>query len=399
MDEFVSVSDFVYNGYELYNVGDGDSFCYCPCNIYGTPKLYYADCHFSCAGDALQDILDSFHGGDANNVFSDDEWNDIVQDIWLNCISEPGRVYYGKYIVVGFDGHIPDKEYVDGVISYLGGSYNDYVILYNEGGKVHELGCDSCMNGNGKPTKLSVPNEVIQLYNIKTSRMDTVNRKFPTNMTRAEYYSLIRQENTNRIIMKQRIRLTESDLHRIVKESVNKVLKENFDRAAFENACDDLYYGYGFNYWRKQHSYLDPITADKIWHAAFKKMSEDPSADFVPHSIESYDDMMRQNDERLNVQPSDNGRYPDENLNVLDSDGSDSLYAQGGGPNGVPNKLKGMKAIKMGGMGLGTARDEYEKNFDTINKSKNAQRTFKQGRIGNERPLHRKGSLNRAFDD
>ena len=27
--------------------------------------------------------------------------------------------------------------------------------------------------------------------------------------------------------MKQRIRLTESDLHRMIKESVNKVLKEN----------------------------------------------------------------------------------------------------------------------------------------------------------------------------
>ena len=214
----------------------------------------------------------------------------------------------------------------------------------------------------------------------------------------SELKSLVRKHIVEALKQREK-RSNEDRLKQFIKESVKRVLKENFDRAAFENACDDLYYGYGFNYWRKQHSYLDPITADKIWNAAFKKMSEDPSADFVPHSIESYDDMMRQNDERLNVQPNDNGRYPDENLNVLDSDGSDSLYAQGGGPNGVPHKLKGMKAIKMGGMGLGAARDEYEKNFDTINKSKSSQRAFKQGRIGNERPLHRKGSLNRAFDD
>lgn len=207
--------------------------------------------------------------------------------------------------------------------------------------------------------------------------------------------------------MKQRIRLTESDLHRIIKESVNRLLREDFDRAAFENACDDLYYGYGFNYWRKQHSYLDPITADKIWHAAFKKMSEDPSAEFVPHSIESYDDMMRQNDERLNVQPDDDGRYPDENLNVINGGGDDAMYAQGSAPSnggeGI-HKLKGMKAImkpngKKSVIGLGDAKDEWEKNAETINQSKSAQRAFKQGRIGNERPLHRKGSLNRAFDD
>lgn len=228
MEEFVSISDFVYKDYEIHNVGDGDSFCYCPCDIYGTPKLYYADCHFACAGDALQDILDSFHGGDANDVFNDDEWNNIVQDIWLDCISEPGRVFFGKYIVVGFDGHIPNREYVDGVILYLGGSYKDYAILYNEGGRVHELSCDNVINGTkNKPIKLGVPNEIIRLYDMKMSKMNMVNRKFPTNMTKAEYYSLIKQENKqNKNMDKKFIRLTESDLHRIVRKSVNKILKE-----------------------------------------------------------------------------------------------------------------------------------------------------------------------------
>ena len=195
---------------------------------------------------------------------------------------------------------------------------------------------------------------------------------------------------------KNRIRLTESQLHRVIEESVKRVLKEDFDKAAFENACDDLYYGYGFDFWRKQHDYLDPITADKIWHAAYRKMAES-DADFIPHSIESYDYMMRKNDERLNVQPDSEGHYPHENMNVFDSDGANALYAQGGGPNGQVNKLKGMKAIKMGGMGLGAARDEWEHNFDTINKSKSAKEAFNQGRIGHTRPLHRKGSLNREL--
>lgn len=198
------------------------------------------------------------------------------------------------------------------------------------------------------------------------------------------------------------IRLTEDDLHRIVKESVQRILREGgIYQAEFENACDCLYYGYGFKYWRKQNSHLDPVTADRIWHKAFKKMAEDDDVDFVPHSIESYDDMMRQNDEKLNVQPGEDGRYPDENLNVINGGGDDAMYAQGGAPSaggeGI-HKLKGMKAIKAGGMGLGDSRDEWEKNAETINKSKEAKKAYDMGRLGNQKPLHRKGSLNRAFD-
>lgn len=206
-------------------------------------------------------------------------------------------------------------------------------------------------------------------------------------------YNIIAENiNYNRNMKKNRIRLTESQLHRVIKESVNKVLKEEWDKAAFENACDCLYYGYGFDTWRKGCEYLDPITADKIWHRAYQKMAEDDDVDFVPHSIESYDDMMNQRDKKLNVLPDEDGRYPHENLNVLDNgeSGKQSLYAQGG----LGHKLNGIKAIKKGSMGLGDAMHEYERNFDTINKSKSAQKAFKQGRLGNERPLWRKGALN-----
>ena len=188
-----------------------------------------------------------------------------------------------------------------------------------------------------------------------------------------------------------KIRLTESKLKQIVNESVRNILKENFDRAAFENACDDLYYGYGFEQWRKDHDYLDPVTADKIWHAAFKKVSGDSDAEFVPHSIESYDYITKLNNEKFNVQPDENGRYPHENLNVLDGDGKKGLWAQGGGN----NKLGGYRAIMDGGKGLADAAAEYNRNFDSINNSRKAKEAWKQGRIGNERPLHRKGSANR----
>ena len=209
-------------------------------------------------------------------------------------------------------------------------------------------------------------------------------------------------QKESRNMSKNIIRLTESDLHRIVKESVQRILREEkWDLAAYENACDCLYYGYGFDFWRKQHSYLDPVMADRIWHAAFKKMAEDDRADFVPHSIESYDWKRSQDDERLNVQPDENGRYPDENLNVINGGGDDAMYAQGSAPSangGGIAKLKGVKAIKSGGMGLADSMREFEKNFNNINKSASAKKAYDLGRLGNKKPLHRKGSLNRAFD-
>lgn len=59
---------------------------------------------------------------------SEDDIHSIAEELWLNCISEPGRVFYEKYIVVGFDGHIPSCEYVQGVIEYLGGNSSNYCV-------------------------------------------------------------------------------------------------------------------------------------------------------------------------------------------------------------------------------------------------------------------------------
>ena len=103
-------------------------------------------------------------------------------------------------------------------------------------------------------------------------------------------------------------RLTESQLKKIVVESVKKILKENMVsepanglnddmpseinktqieaahkkkllkqyRADFENACDDLYYGYGFKFWFNSCSEtLSKEDAKIIWKAAIDKMGND----------------------------------------------------------------------------------------------------------------------------
>ena len=215
MKEFVDVNNFIYKGKCLTDVGDGDSFCYCPCNVFGTPKMYYGDCHFMCADDALSDILDSLHIN-IDDYFDDDDFNSLTESLWMNSVGR-GRLYYGKYLVVD-EGIIPDKEYVDAVISYLGGTYSDYVILYNKNGRVCELRCDEDFTGKCFTNRrLKVPSELIRIYDMQHSKRDIVNKRFPTNMTRAQYYSLIRQENFER------------NLHKIIIESINKFLNGNIE--------------------------------------------------------------------------------------------------------------------------------------------------------------------------
>ena len=216
--EYVSVTDFNYNGKELYDVGDGDSFCYLPCDIYGTPKLYYADCHFSCALQSLEDIIYSFYKGNIENLIDEDDIHSIAEELWLNCISEPGRVFYKKYIVVGFDGHIPSCEYVQGVIEYLGGNSSNYCVAYNDGDSVKEIPCNFFLaqgiNRKDKPTIMEVPRELKMIYDKMHTKRDAVDRKFPMNMTRAEYYWLTRQEN-------------KKSYDKVIIEVINQYLKQN----------------------------------------------------------------------------------------------------------------------------------------------------------------------------
>ena len=216
-EEYVSVTDFNYDGKELSDVGDGDSFCYLPCDIYGTPKLYYADCHFSCALQSLEDIIHSFYNGNISDLIDENDINNIAEELWLDCISEPGRVFYKKYIVVGFDGHIPSCEYVQGVIDYLGGNPSNYCVAYNDGDSVKEIPCNYFLaqgiNGKEKPTIMKVPREVKLIYDNMHAKRDAVDKKFPSNMTRAEYYWLTRQESRK--------------INKIVIETINQYLKQN----------------------------------------------------------------------------------------------------------------------------------------------------------------------------
>lgn len=53
----------------------------------------------------------------------------------------------------------------------------------------------------------------------------------------------------------------------------NEILEEY--RAEFENACDDLYYGYGYKFWRKTcRKSMSEEEAKIVWKAAFNNMAK-----------------------------------------------------------------------------------------------------------------------------
>ena len=62
-------------------------------------------------------------------------------------------------------------------------------------------------------------------------------------------------------------------------EEARKASVVKAHRAEFENACDDLYYGYGYNFWlkslRNSGSDISDEDAKIIWQAAFDKMANE----------------------------------------------------------------------------------------------------------------------------
>lgn len=69
---------------------------------------------------------------------------------------------------------------------------------------------------------------------------------------------------------------TQQDNERQEKEHVMSLIRKY--RASFENACDDLYYGYGYKFWfeheMKAGVKMSEADAKLIWNAAREKMSE-----------------------------------------------------------------------------------------------------------------------------
>jgi len=55
-----------------------------------------------------------------------------------------------------------------------------------------------------------------------------------------------------------------------------KAYEEHDKQAAFENACDCLYYGMGKKYWKEMNWNMDlpEKESDDIWENAFRYMAE-----------------------------------------------------------------------------------------------------------------------------
>lgn len=163
------------------------------------------------------------------------------------------------------------------------------------------------------------------------------------------------KENTN--MKKNRIRLTESQLHRVIKESVKKVLKESV-----EGEIDD---------YSMQHN----------WPLFYCNYYEGPEA---PE----------------NSSKEDENEYSWKSLNALNnlkkSDMKSSQEVED-----VFNKFAPSRKDFMDGMYDNTLDSMFYERLknDLDNKWKNTKDVEKYSKQADSHPLHRKGSLNRELDE
>lgn len=155
------------------------------------------------------------------------------------------------------------------------------------------------------------------------------------------------------------VKLTESDLHRIIRESVSRILSEseipythyaNYgdyspnDRKAYIDAINTVDNNGQFSKWLERNKDLEPLIADEHFSDA-----------------ERYVNQVKADDKRYGVKPSTckgyKDRYPDENFNAINANGRHAMAALGQG-----GRFRGLQAIRMGNnMNMDDAMREYDK--------------------------------------
>ena len=86
------------------------------------------------------------------------------------------------------------------------------------------------------------------------------------------------KRNSKNLLNKPRT-INESQLRQIIRESIEEFYKgSQNEKAAYENACDCLYYGYGFKFWFDRNAQLlnnDMVIAKTIWKQAIEDMGNE----------------------------------------------------------------------------------------------------------------------------
>ena len=172
--------------------------------------------------------------------------------------------------------------------------------------------------------------------------------------------------------MRKKIHITESKLNRIIRETINDVVKSDsyhdyFDgyrlsddneeccsekaNSAFIDAINTIKNGGRFTQWLERHRDLTPYVLSSIYSDAERYWKE-----------------YHEENEELNVKPrlhhgTHTMRYPGENVNALNTNGYESMYAQGSMPGGKgSSRFRGMQAIRNGSnMSMDDAFKEYDR--------------------------------------
>lgn len=173
-----------------------------------------------------------------------------------------------------YDGHRQRKPFA----KYVTLTESKHKVVKNDKGETVPEKCDKCggdvvVQIHGEPVYIckkcgkyfgTVPFKcnIKENINIKKALKSLKKRRDPANI-----------ENWDNM---KNIKINESQLRQIIRESIEEFYKgSQKESAAYENACDCLYFGYGFKFWFERNAELldnDIEFAKKVWQQAVEDM-------------------------------------------------------------------------------------------------------------------------------
>lgn len=89
--------------------------------------------------------------------------------------------------------------------------------------------------------------------------------------------------------MRNRVRLTESQLHRVIKESVKRVIKEgmgmsNLGQITYNGVTINFELGHTLQEWKKRFGNVDPYNEQALWDVSIEELLDgtlEPQEDTV----------------------------------------------------------------------------------------------------------------------
>ena len=187
-------------------------------------KWNFINTNVEFISDQWFDDIDNFKNGYAV-VSLNDKWNfintigDFISDKWFDSVGD----FNDGYAVVGLNGK---GNFINTNVEFISDQWFDVVSSFNNGyARVGLNGEWNFINTNGNFISDQWFDRVGNFKN-GYAKVELNGKNYKFNPKDGKLYNITENKQYNNMAKKQLIKLTEGDLHNIIKESVNRILNE-----------------------------------------------------------------------------------------------------------------------------------------------------------------------------